>query len=226
MSFIEKTNKKRSLLTIISGLVFVLIILAGLFLNNQLGDFLLICMVLGMAISPFLGRFWCNWLCPRGSFLDYFVSKISRNKKFPPIFKRIYFKLAVLFIFMSAMGLNIYFLSRQYPLLTVLGITFLRLLIISTIVSITVGLIYQSRTWCVFCPGALFIKLAAFFKNKLPHLLIDKKICNNCAKCERVCPMQIASYHYPAIVTDNDCLKCGLCVKNCPVKALTLDGGK
>jgi polyferredoxin len=37
----------------------------------------------GVLLAPILGRFWCGWLCPRGTFLEYSIEKISNKFKIP-----------------------------------------------------------------------------------------------------------------------------------------------
>ncbi|HDZ76573.1 MAG TPA: 4Fe-4S binding protein [Candidatus Omnitrophica bacterium] len=62
-----------------------LIVIGGLF-NPMLGYLVLAMMIFLLTLSFFKGRYWCWNLCPRGSFLDIVLSKISVNKALPGFF--------------------------------------------------------------------------------------------------------------------------------------------
>lgn len=53
----------------------------------------LICMLAPSVVSIFRGRMWCGNFCPRGSFNDIILSKISRKRPVPEIFKKTWFRL-------------------------------------------------------------------------------------------------------------------------------------
>jgi len=49
--------------------------------------------------------------------------------------------------------------------------------------------------------------------------------CTKCAKCGRVCPMQLmphTAFSKDQQLDDESCIRCFTCIENCPVKALTL----
>ena len=48
-----------------------------------IGYFIPLCMLLGIGVALFRGRTWCNWLCPRGSFADALLKKVSPGRKIP-----------------------------------------------------------------------------------------------------------------------------------------------
>ncbi|MDL5503252.1 MAG: 4Fe-4S binding protein [Candidatus Methanoperedens sp.] len=63
----------------ISSIIFT-IALYGLVIHNDLYfeiGLLMIGFIIvgGILLAPILGRFWCGWLCPRGTFLEYFLKK-------------------------------------------------------------------------------------------------------------------------------------------------------
>src|SRR4030065_138948 len=49
----------------------------------------------GVLLSPVLGRFWCGWLCPRGTFLEYALDRVSQKSKIPSILRTKAFKLVM-----------------------------------------------------------------------------------------------------------------------------------
>ena len=212
-------NKKRKQLLLTMALAFIALLAASLFVSGNFGYFLFACLSLGMLIAPFLGRYWCNWLCPRGSFLEAFLGKFTLRRQFPQLFKNSLFLTLVAAIFMAMMGVNFYLLSASQTGFSALGIALTRLLVASTVVAIILGIIYEPRVWCVFCPGATFAKLAAFFGNKKPYLVNAGELCTSCQVCVAACPFHIDASKN-GIIHDADCLKCFACVERCPTKAL------
>ncbi len=102
-----------------------------------------------------------------------------------------------------------------------MGMVFIRLIFITTVVGIVLGIIYHQRTWCSFCPMGT---LAAVVSEKRPSmtLMVDDS-CVRCKKCEKVCPMQLKPYKKkgdPEGFLHKDCIKCGRCVDVCPKQAL------
>lgn len=201
------------------GTGFIAIIAASILVSANFGYFLIACLAFAMASATMLGRYWCNWFCPRGSFLEFFLSKASRRKTFPVLFKKRSFFASVVAIFMFMMALNFLLLYPTYSVIDALGVTLTRLLVISTIVAIILGVAYEPRAWCSFCPGATFAKLAAGFESKRPYLVNSPEKCVSCGACSKKCMFHIdASKH--GIIDDSDCVKCSTCINNCPAKAL------
>ena len=67
------------------GIIVLIISLAGLF-YPKLGCFLLLVFATLIIIAPFRGRWFCGNLCPRGSFVDFWLGPISRKVKIPSFF--------------------------------------------------------------------------------------------------------------------------------------------
>lgn len=225
-NILKKFVEKRDLLQFIAGIFFMMVIIGCFIYPALFGYFLMLCLVLAMAIGLFLGRYWCNWLCPRGGFLEYFCKFIPPKKKrmFPKLFKNIYFQFFLVLIFMVMMGINLFILYPEVGLVDGLGITLARLLVMSTIVGIILSIFFQPRSWCAICPGGTFAKISAVYNPKTPNLNISTT-CIFCKKCEKVCPLQIDSSVYisKGIVNDSDCFKCFTCVQHCPTNSLNFD---
>lgn len=83
----------------ISSVIFI-IALYGIMTHNdyyfEIGLLLIgFIIVGGILLSPILGRFWCGWLCPRGTFLEYTLEKISKKRNIPDILRSKAFKLFI-----------------------------------------------------------------------------------------------------------------------------------
>ena len=99
----EKYSKMRKNIQLtslaVSSIIFA-VALYGIIAHNDLYfeiGLLLIGFIIagGILLSPVLGRFWCGWMCPRGTFLEYALGKISKNSKIPGILRTKAFKLAI-----------------------------------------------------------------------------------------------------------------------------------
>jgi ferredoxin-type protein NapH len=186
-----------------------------------LGYFIPFCMVAGMGIAIFKGRYWCDWLCPRGSSFDLVLSRVSLKRKIPAFFRNTKFRILVMAVLMTVLATQ---LPRLWPSVNGMGKVFVVMLSITTTVGVLLGILTHHRNWCTYCPvGTLGNWLG---KGRVP--LTIGPACNECKKCDRVCPIQINRWQYrpeegeAAVIPEWDCLKCGLCVEACPQKALTL----
>ncbi len=183
-----------------------------------LGLLIPLCMFLGIGISFKKGRKWCDFYCPRGSFLDSALQRASRGKKIPSFLRSFRFRVLFLIFFMSVV---IYNVVRLWPSPPAMGMLFVRMLIATTAAGALLAVLLHQRTWCSFCPiGSCS---CAVGRARMP-LMIDSEKCTGCRLCLKVCPVQLEPYKYSSSgvveIKNGDCLKCGLCVAACPVKAL------
>ena len=222
----------------IMGIIFLVVLIGG-WKYPLLGYFIPLCMLLGMGIGFLRGRKWCDWLCPRGSFFDAFIKPISQQgnglafkiakaispkKEIPRFFKGLPLRIGMLSFLMLMMTLQI---IKRWPNPYKIGMFFVILLTVTTILGIILVLIFHQRIWCCFCPIGSMANWVG--RNRYP-LKIDSKLCTECKLCYKVCPIQVSPLRFKKlgieIVKDGDCLKCGLCVLSCPKKALELNGDK
>lgn len=191
--------------------VFVLIvIILGLF-EPLLGYFLLLVFAAVFAISPFRGRWFCGNLCPRGSFNDYLIHRISRHQRIPQFFSSLWLRIPV---FVLLMGFTGWRLIQTQGVVNKIGLVFVTLCIVTTAIAIVLGVWISPRAWCTFCPMGT---MQRYFGGKRYSLQVDLKKCTQCNICHLVCPMQLECneiFHKP------DCIKCGRCVERCPKGAL------
>ena len=211
--------------------VLLFIIAIGGFIYPYLGLLMIPMMFVLLFMSLFRGRFWCGNVCPRGSFLEMFLKRISRNSKIPTFFSSIKFRLVVLVLFFSIFAWRLWGVLFQGNILEQIGILFASMCLITTIISIFLGIPFSPRAWCSFCPmGSLQnllyrFRLRIFSKKTNPGVALAHNKCSKCYVCSKVCPMQLKPSKrdkYSSFDGGFDCLKCGYCINTCPNKALKL----
>jgi polyferredoxin len=103
-----------------------------------------------------------------------------------------------------------------------IGLAFVTVLTVTTLVGIILGVVYHQRSWCTFCPAGTVAKWISRGR-KRPDLLVGDSQCIDCKRCSKVCPLELKAYSYRAegIMRDGDCMKCGMCVESCPRNALS-----
>jgi len=214
---LSEFKKKRSRLQTYTWLGLPLVTVAGWF-YPKLGYLLLGCMVGAIGIAFYKGRAWCDWMCPRGSFYDLFIRKISRNRKIPAFFRKGSVRVFVLTTLIGVLGTQIYI---RWGNADAIGLAMVMILTVTTIAGIILGTIYQQRIWCHICPmGTLGSYLS---EGKHPLTITD--MCVDCKICSKVCPMQLKPYEFKSdgIMGDNNCIKCSTCAVACPKNALTFE---
>ncbi|MDP3487817.1 MAG: 4Fe-4S binding protein [Bacillota bacterium] len=187
-------------------------------------------------VSLTRGRFWCGNYCAHGSLFDRLLMPFSRNVKIPGILRSKYTQAAVFSLFMynlTTKFIRVSYLWGTLPFWDRLGFVFVGSYLMVTIVGGLLGLIIAPRTWCQVCPMGMMQKLT-YGLGKVLRLtaMSDKKVtisrsdkCVNCAKCARVCPMQLSPYTAFSTTRqfDNEnCIRCSVCVESCPLRLLTL----
>ena len=211
----KKRNRK---LYFMAG-IFLAVLIGGWFWP-LLGYFIPLCMLLGIGIGVWRGRKWCDWYCPRGSFFDSLIKPISPKKEISLFFKGLPLRIGMLSFLMLMMTIQI---IKRWPDPYKIGMFFVILLTVTTIVGLILALIFHQRTWCCFCPIG---SMASWIGRRRYPLKIDFNLCTECELCYKACPIQVAPFKFKKdgleLVKDGDCLKCGLCVSTCPKKALNL----
>jgi polyferredoxin len=206
-------KEKRAGLQKYTSVVLPLVLIGG-WLYPPLGFSLLICMFGAIGIALYKGRAWCDWMCPRGSFYDLFLDKLSRKLPIPGLFRANWFRTVILSLLMVSLGIQIYYAwGDSYGI----GRAFVLVLTITTMAGIVLGAVFKPRAWCQICPmGTLGNWLS---RGNKPLYVSDQ--CKDCKVCAQVCPMQLQPYEDKSgIMADGDCIKCSSCVAACPVNAL------
>lgn len=214
--------KVRRLKQLLSGLSFIGLLAAG-WIYPLIGYFIPVCMLLGIGLAAFKGRSWCNWLCPRGSFEDSLLSRLSRQRRIPDVFRRTPMRIGVMAILLTVLTVQI---VRLWPDPWAIGGFFVIMLTVTTALGLILGVIYQQRNWCYICPIGTMSNWVG--RNRQPLVLEEDK-CLDCNLCAKKCPMQLspASLKDPeGMANRGDCLKCSICVNHCPTAALHWEADK
>ena len=176
-----------------------------------------ICMAGPVIVSLWKGRYWCGNLCPRGSLYDSLVSKISMKRKIPGFFKSIYLRIFMVAFIMTMFGYGVY---KNWGNLYGIGMVLYRIIAITTIVGVFLGMNFNQRTWCSFCPMGT---IASFIskKRKSSRVFNVSASCVSCGLCQKSCPLDLAAYKYKGeLLSHPDCIQCGKCAISCPKKAI------
>lgn len=197
----------------------LLVFLAVGIIYPVIGLLAIICMLAPVALAPYKGRFWCGNFCPRGSFYDNVLARLSPQKPIPAFFRSNSFRTFMVLFIMGVFGIQMYF---AWGNIGAMGAVFVQIILITTIIGIILGVMYHQRTWCSFCPMGT---LASWFsaKSKAMPLKVANS-CVNCKLCTNACPLQLTPYTEKGNAqgfTHSDCLKCSKCVEKCPKKALS-----
>lgn len=125
-----------------------LIVIGGLFVP-QLGYLVFLMMIFFLVLSYFRRRYWCAHLCPRGSFLDLVLSRISLRRKIPRFLtgKKVRWTIFALFT-----AFFIYQFAASEKTIPAIGFVFVRICLITTLIALVLGVPIHQRTWCAFCP--------------------------------------------------------------------------
>lgn len=141
-----------------------LIVIGGLF-YSLLGYLVVAMMAVFLTLAFFKGRYWCWNFCPRGAFLDIVLSKISLNKPLPKSFVKQWFRWLIFVLFMIFLAFRIVGTGGN---LIAIGSVFVGMCILTTVMSIILGVITKHRGWCVICPmGTL--------QDKIGKILIKRR---------------------------------------------------
>jgi ferredoxin-type protein NapH len=217
MNNIEKAQKNRTLRQLWMAPVFVAILGFGWFMP-LLGFFIPLCMVLGIGVAAWRGRKWCDWFCPRGSFYDAVMVKLSPQKKIPVLLKSMPFRVAALVILMGVMAVN---LMLRWPSINSIGLFFVTMLTVTTLLGVVLAVLYHPRSWCSFCPIGTVIHWMSAVKYPLT---LCSELCVSCGACKKACPIQLDPSKYKSagaqLVREPDCVKCNLCIAACPKQSL------
>ncbi|WP_408956594.1 4Fe-4S binding protein [Natroniella sp. ANB-PHB2] len=178
-------NKRKKLkVADIVWTVFILFLAVGI-IYPVIGIIALVCMLAPVVVGFFTKkRIWCSSYCPRGSFLGSLIKTISTRGRPPKLFYSSTFKNLFILFLLSNFAVGI---IRAQGDLAQIGLVFVRLIIITSLVGIILGVFYQPRTWCTICPmGTLStkaIKVRKNFSSKQKKEAIESKEDNPCHQC-------------------------------------------
>jgi ferredoxin-type protein NapH len=179
-----------------------------------------------------LGRGFCAWGCFYGGWDDGF-SRIRKRAwwKSPPTYLRFGgFAVLILVALTSAAALEPTYCDWVCPFKAVTEyealegfMSYVRFAIFASLflaLVVVIPLVSKKRSQCAwFCPMGAFSAL--FSKVNPVDVRIDKDKCLRCGKCVKICPMDaLADDALSKGRADLMCSKCGKCIDNCPTGAI------
>ncbi len=193
-------------------------ILLGWFIP-VLGFIVPIVMLTAIVLSTFLGRYHCGNYCPRGLFLENWLTKLISQKKkksLPQWLKSITFR----WIFFALMIVMMTFSIAKNPTdLDHLGRVFWFMCTWTTILGLILAAKYKARSWCKICPMGTIQKS---FSKSHKDLELNPDSCKTCMLCAKKCPMDLGviDKDKKQVIPSYDCTKCNVCVSSCPSQSL------
>jgi len=127
-----------------------LITVMGLFFPI-LGYLVVAMIVFFLILSIFKERYWCWNLCPRGSFLDGVMTKVSPKNPLPRFVTQIWFRL-LMFALILPVSFLVWRIIPKDNIIESVGAAFVSICLVTTIVAIFLAAVTKPRSWCVICP--------------------------------------------------------------------------
>jgi len=131
-----------------------------------IGSIAIICMLAPIVYSVLKGnRGYCGKYCPRGGFLNKAMSSITLKGELPKILSSDIFRYGAMLVLLGNFAIGTYFAWGDWR---AIGKVFVRMILLTTLIAIGLGIKYQPRTWCqTVCPmGTISTVVAKKKKNK------------------------------------------------------------
>ncbi|MCX7922282.1 MAG: 4Fe-4S binding protein [Clostridia bacterium] len=179
----------------------------------------IVCMFGPIIFSFSFGRAWCGNFCPRGSLSGEILPIISPNKPIPRLLKSSIFRI-VMFILLIMFFINN--IAHSNGTLLGIGMAFIKMMVITTIMQVCFAVLIHPYAWCSFCPmGTVASFITRAKKDNIDNIIIGGN-CMECNVCKNNCPLQIdiPGWISAGEVKDPDCMKCRKCIKTCSCKCL------
>lgn len=211
------SDKRRLLQWLLAPIAILTLVVGWKFV--WLGFTVPVVMAIGVIGGLLRGRYVCGNFCPRGSFFDRILAKMTSNRKIPSALRSMGLRAG---IFSVLMGFLLWRLAADPSNADHWGFVFWSMCAITTSVGIVLALLYHPRAWCAVCPVGSLANVIGGDKYQL-NIAVD---CRECGKCEQSCTfdLPIVKHKDLGVVQERDCLKCSLCLVNCPTGALQWPG--
>jgi polyferredoxin len=190
--------------------------------------------IITILLTIVFGRFFCSWICPLGSLIDFaeFISKSSPDSRTdtPSIQKLSRIKFGILIFVLAGSVFSFQFIYLLDPIVIMtrfmgmiispLKSSFLQkdffiehsihfILFTAAVLGLS---LFARRFWCrVICPlGALFGLLSRFSIFKL-----ENEKCVSCPSCVSLCRTEAMSDQGGIKVREEECIRCFDCIDGC-----------
>lgn len=110
-------------------------------------------LLMGLALLTGKRKKWCGSYCPRGSFLDLVMKRISPKKPVPRWMtgKRIWYISISVFLFMFGFQIIVSGLLESFSW-KLMGTVAYRMCFVTSMVALPLALWRNHRAWCSICP--------------------------------------------------------------------------
>jgi polyferredoxin len=203
-------------------------------------------MIIGVAIAAmtlFVGRFFCGWICPMGACqqaASYLLKSSDKKELYAKNTynwsQKIKYLMLLVFVVCAAFGVLLSGYLDPISLLTRVSATIVRpilnLLVNGGVsqtaafdvtaltgaifIAVTIMNLRQPRFWCrTICPlGAL---LGLFSRKPLLRMVRDEHKCIHCGLCRQQCQ---GACEIDKTLIPSECVMCMNCIDVCPVRAI------
>lgn len=214
MKNMRETKGRKALQWLMAPLV-PLVVIGGYFWP-YLGFVAIALIMLMFVLVWFRGRWYCGWICAMGGFYERLLGKISFKKSIPPVLKASWFKWLVFVLMMGLLTSRLILSGGESEKI---GAAFVMMWTISSVMALSLGLIWKPRSWCNICPMATMQGILA----PTTYRIRVADVCKGCGLCARVCPIETDPSAFKGdFVKGADCMRCFNCIENCPQKALSI----
>jgi len=189
-----------------------------------------------LALTLFLGRFFCGWICPLGALIDFFewiTHGYHRKQRDPNRLNQLsLIKFGLLILIVAASGLSFQFIYFFDPIVITTRFMGMMLLPIQKaffqltpfavqhsvqFLVFTLGILLLSllarRFWCrTICPMGALLGLVARFS---PFGFVQKD-CKACPSCQKKCRTGAIADSKAQITQAQECIRCFDCLDACP----------
>lgn len=188
----------------------------GFFVNRAYGWLALSCMVAPLVVAVKKGRYWCGWMCPRGSFYEHVLGKLKPGGTIPAWLRLPVVRWTIVSGLLLMMTVRLW---KAWGDFSAMGGVLFQTIAVTTLAGILLGLVFHRRTWCAICPMGSIASVVG--KGKEPLQITGD--CVDCKRCTKVCPQQlpVSEFRHIGTIDHGDCLKCQQCVTTCRRGALS-----
>lgn len=191
------------------------------------------------AVSLFLGRWWCAWLCPGAGMQEACIAFVSKTPKggwrdyVKYLVWAVWIGLIAMFFISTGgiLGLDPFRFTENGVSVTdpFNYIVYYGVLTLVLIMSLVGGRHAFCRYLCWMAP---FMVIGRKLSNLLhlpgPRLTADPEKCTSCLRCENACTMglKVQKMVKEDRMEHSECIQCLACVDTCPSKAVTFRYGQ
>ncbi|SHH39801.1 4Fe-4S binding protein [Thermosipho atlanticus] len=172
----------------------------------------------GLLLSPFLGRFYCSWICPMDTLfkpIDFVYKKLKIKRfKVTSSTKLKILRYILLFSFISIFIITRIVKIRLNLLLYIVGF--------SVLITLFFEEEEEEELWHKYlCPYGTLLSL--FSMKPLTKLRINEEKCTGCGLCQKDCPTNtiIILDNNKRRIINKECLLCLNCKNVCSVNAIS-----